>query len=303
MSKIKLMVDSGSDIPKDFVEANDISVIPFHIIFENQHQYLDYYELTSKAFFDKLRECGHCLPKTAQPNPATFLEYFESCEGKYDEIICIIMSSNGSGTYNSGCMAAKEYNDNPSHQTKVHMFDTHQASLGIAFFVYQAVDMLKNNLSTPEILQKLQEIRPRVASYFIPESMDYLLKGGRVNTVTSLIGGILNIRPIITVLEGWGRNYGKVRGFRQISQKFLEMYEEQHASFDLFICHGDCMERASELMDSFKKQFEGIKITLSELGSTMGTHLGPGSLGISFERKDIHGLVEKKLFKLPGMSS
>jgi DegV family protein with EDD domain len=301
MPKIKIMVDSASDIPKDFVKAHDISVVPLNIIFEHE-QYLDYYELTSREFFEKLRQSHHHLPKTAQPNPTAFLDRFSACEGRFDDILCFTLSSNGSGTYQSACMAAKEYNDNPGNKTRVHVFDTLQASLGVSLFVFRAVAMVKENKAVCDIIASLEKIRGRIASYFVVDTLEYLKKGGRVNTVTSLIGSLLNIHPIITVLEGWGRNYGKVRGMRQIASKLLELYEEQHANLELFISHGDCFERAVELMETFKKQFAGIQITLSELGCTMGTHAGPGTLGIFFERRDIHALPEKKLLGLSALT-
>jgi DegV family protein with EDD domain len=276
-------VDSSSDIPEALAKENDITVVPLTITFGNE-QYRDYYDLTPRTFYEKLRSHGE-PPKSSQPNPHTFMEYFRGCEGEYEDILCITLSSNGSGTFDSASMAQKEYNGNPANKTRVHLFDTLNASLGVTLLAMKAADMIRDRLPIPQILEKLAYYRARTGTYIITETLEYLKKGGRVNTVTAILGGLLDIRPIITVLGGWGRTCGKVRGEKQVNRKLLEIFSEKFSELEVYVSYADCVEHARELADMLRKGFEGIKIVLAEMGATMGTHAGPGSVGIHFIEK------------------
>lgn len=290
MNKIKIMVDSGSDIPCDFAERHDITVVPLTITFKDG-QYLDYYEMDSTRFFEKMEEMSPELPTTSQPNPYLFGEYFSRFDADYDHILCFTLSSNGSGTHGSAIIAAREHNENPQNHSRVWVFDTLQCSLGLVVLLEKAVNFVKEGLALDKMMEHLLYFRERTATYIIPETLEYLKKGGRVNTVTSVIGGLLNVRPIITVLEGWGRNYGKVRGDRQTQQKLEELFASQHNEDRIFISHGNCLERANELAKNITSLFPSVEVKVSTLGATMGTHAGPGSLGIHFIRKDIHTMA------------
>jgi DegV family protein with EDD domain len=287
MGKIKLMIDSSSEIPKWYAKEHDITVIPLTITF-GERQFVDYYELYTDGFYREL-ENSPVLPTSSQPNPYTFMEYFNRYDGEFDDIICITLSSNGSGTYNSGCIAANEFNER-STKTTVHMIDTHQASLGVFLFLDLAVKRRAEGKSAQEICDELLEVRPKVATYFIPQTLEYLRRGGRVNTVTAVVGELLGIHPIITIIGGWGRNYGKIKGNAAMIKRLFELFSEQHAEETVYISHGNNEEIALKLEKKLKDAFPNIRTFVSCMGSTMGTHAGPGALGAHFIRSKIHGL-------------
>lgn len=288
MTRIKILMDSGGDVPQHLLEQYDITIIPLTIIVDEK-EYTDFYELSRQQYFALLSNCRE-VPRTSQPNPHTFLQYFRKFEDDYDEIIYIGMSSNGSGTYQSGCIAIQDYEQhNP--KAKIFPFDTWNATMGIGYFAIQAARLREQGLSSTDIIQRLTELRQRFASYMIPETMEFLKKGGRVNTVTSIIGGLLDIRPIITICEGWGRNYGKVRGARQAIARLVELFEKQHADLEAYISHCNNLSRAQELAALLGQKFSDICIEITEMGPVLSTHAGPGTIGLHFLRKDTHTLT------------
>ncbi|MGI6031635.1 MAG: DegV family protein [Eubacteriales bacterium] len=288
MANVKILMDSGGDVPKDLLEQYDITIVPLNIIFDGE-EFVDYYGIDREEYYRRLKTCRD-LPKTSQPNPYTFLQYFHRFEDRYDEILYVGMSSNGSGTYNSACMAAEEYKTQKP-KARVLTFDSWNATLGIGYYAIKAGEFLEKGLDVDAIWAKLHEMRRNFASYMIPETMEFLKKGGRVNTVTSVIGGLLDIRPIITIHEGWGRNYGKVRGAKQAVTKLAELYREQHGDNEVYISHSNCLERAEELIELLRKTCEDLRVVVTEMGSTLTSHAGPGTIGIHFLRKDAHTLA------------
>lgn len=285
MSRVKLLMDSGADLPADLMKRYDITVVPLVITVDGK-EYTDYYEMTKERFFEALKTCRD-LPKTSQPNPYTFVEYFKRYEEDYDEIFYVGMSSNGSGTYHSACIAVQDYKEHGG-KLKITTFDSWNATIGIGYYAHKAGQMLEEGKNTQEIYEELMRQRQNFASYMVPETLEFLKKGGRVNTVTAVVGGLLDIRPIITILEGWGRNYGKVRGAKQCVNKLVALYEEQHANLEVYISHCNNLKLAQEMMDLLRQKYEDICITMTEMGSTLSAHAGPGAVGIHFLRKSLH---------------
>lgn len=288
MNRIKILMDSGGDVPQHLLEQYDITIVPLTIIVDEK-EYTDFYELSRKQYFDLLAGSRE-LPRTSQPNPHTFLQYFRKFEADYDEIIYIGMSSNGSGTYQSGCIAIQDY-EQQEHKAKIFPFDTWNATVGIGYFAIQAARLREEGMDCTAIVQRLTQLRQHFASYLIPETLEYLKKGGRVNTVTSIIGGLLDIRPVITICEGWGRNYGKVRGARQAVSRLAELFQQQHADLEAYISHCNNIERAQELAALLRQKFQDICVEITEMGPVLSTHAGPGTIGLHFLRKDTHTLT------------
>lgn len=288
MTRIKILMDSGGDVPQHLLEQYDITIVPLTIIVDEK-EYTDFYELSRQQYFELLAGCRE-VPRTSQPNPHTFLQYFRKFEADYDEIIYIGMSSNGSGTYQSGCIAVQDY-EQQDPGAKIFPFDTWNATMGIGYYAIQAARLREEGLDGAEIIQRLTRLRQNFATYIIPETMEYLKKGGRVNTVTSIIGGLLDIRPVITICEGWGRNYGKVRGAKQAVTRLAQLFEKQHADLEAYISHSNNLARAQDLAALLRQKFADICIEITEMGPVLSTHAGPGSIGLHFLRKDTHTLT------------
>jgi DegV family protein with EDD domain len=174
---------------------------------------------------------------------------------------------------------------------KVHIVDTLNASLGVFLCANKAAAMVKIGCCAKKTVDYLLDIRHKIGTYIVPQNLTYLKKGGRVNTVSAIVGTLLGIRPIITIVDGWGRNFGVCRNEAQVYQKLSKFFiENTQGDKQVFITHANCYQKAQKLMDTLNQKVSNLKITVSEMGSVMGTHVGPGSVGIYFIQKHIHKL-------------
>jgi len=283
MNRIKIVVDSGSDISHEEAVRHDIGVVPLTISFGTKI-FKDFYELTSKKFFDLL-EKAEALPKTSQPNPHEFMEKFTEFEKDYDDIICFTMSKHGSGTYDSA-MNAKSELEGKGFLPKIHIVDSKSISFAETMLATKAAQMVKLGEKASDIVEKMNSLSERIGSYVIPKNLDALRMGGRVNTVTAVIGSAFNIRPVIQVIDGWGRNISKIRGDKGMISKLVEIFFDKcQNSREIIISHANNIEKANELAAKFKERAGDIVIHLNEMGSVMGTHVGKGGVGIFFVEK------------------
>lgn len=289
MPKIKIMLDSGSDVSPEFVKKFDFDVVPLTISIGDKH-IKDYYELDHKKFYKSLRKANP-VPTTSQPNPYEFEEYFRKYSD-YDDIICITMSKNGSGTYYSAEMAKKNVERDETFKSRIHIFDSLSASLGLTIIAVAASTLAQLGKDVEQIITRLGEIRDKMGAFFLTESLDYLRRGGRVNTVTAIVGGLLNIKAIITVYEGFGKNFDSVRGMKKGMERLIEIFASRAKSTDeIYVTHCDCQDRANEFVSELKARFKGIKVYLFDMGATLSTHAGPGAIGIFFEQKNVHSMA------------
>jgi DegV family protein with EDD domain len=284
MKRIKFFVDSGSDISPEIAKKHNIGVIPLTIAFGNK-TFKDFYDLSSRKFFDLLETLPD-FPKTSQPNPYEFINEFRAVENECEDIICFTMSKNGSGTYYSAINAKKELEE-AGFKANIHIVDSKSASLGETLLAIKATKLLELDETANEIVSKMRDMAEFLGSYFIPTNLDALLRGGRVNTVSAIVGSALHIKPVIQIRDGWGRNVSKVIGENGINKKFIDIFLNKcQNTKEVFISHANNLQKANELADKFKEKITGIKIHLSEMGSVMGTHVGKGGLGIFFIEKD-----------------
>ena len=283
MNRIKIFVDSGSDISEETAMAHNISVIPLTISF-GAKIFKDFYEITSNKFFELL-EKSDALPKTSQPNSYEFMEKFSEFENDYDDIICFTMSQHGSGTYNSAVSAKKELEEK-GFRPNIHIVDSKSISFGETILATKAAQLVKLGEKAADIAEKMRYLSNFIGSYVIPLNLDAIRRGGRVNTVTAFIGSAFNIRPVIQVIDGWGRNISKIRSDKNMITKFTDIFFDKcQNTKEIFISHANSLDRANELAEKFRERAGDIVIHLSEMGAVMGTHVGKGGLGIFFIEK------------------
>src|SRR6056297_758046 len=192
--KIAVVTDSCADIPKALIEKLGITVVPLNVIF-GEEVLKDGDDITSKEFYKRLEESKK-LPSSSQPTPDEFSEVYQNLLKKYDKIISIHLSEKLSGTINSARAAAKEFGE------KVFTFDSQSISVGVGLQVEATVEAIKEGLSLDEIKDYLQRLRESTHVMFTLDTLEYLEKGGRIGKAESLIGSLLNIKPIIIVKEG-----------------------------------------------------------------------------------------------------
>jgi len=281
VSKIQIITDSMIDLPKEIIEKHSIIVIPLTIIFGDK-EYRDGVDLTNLQFYEKLSQSEE-LPKTSQISPNTFIEVFKKVLNEGNEVLCINGSSRASGTHQSAILAK-----NSLESDKIQVFDTMGLSFGGGLFVYEAAKMIEKGTNLNELIKRMNEMKLSADHIFTVDTLEYLKKGGRLNPMKATIATMLNIKPILTVTDGLVEPLDKVRGSKKVVGKMIELAKKRGENFEdkvVGISHANCPKTLDILKDQVLKELNPKELVITEIGCTIGTHAGPGTLAIFYITK------------------
>ncbi len=280
---IKILIDSASDITQDEAKKYGIDVIPLLVNFGDE-EYLDGVNLSATKFYEKLIETD-TLPKTSQITPYRFIDEFERLTSEGYDVIVITLSSKLSNTYNSAVLASQEF------EGKVYVIDSLTVTAGERILCEYALRLINEGLSTKEVVDKVNEAKERVRLLAIVDTLEYLKKGGRISKTVAFAGELFNIKPVIAVEEGVVKLVGKARGSKKANNLLNELIEKKGA-IDFDMPYTTVYSGLSDLM--LKKYIEDEKdlwetsidyVPIHNVGSTIGTHVGPGAIGVVFFAK------------------
>ena len=280
---IKILIDSASDITQEEAKKMGIEVIPLIVSFGDE-QYFDGVNLNCKQFYEKLIETDE-LPKTSQITPYRFTEAFERLTKDGDDVIVITISSKLSNTYNSAYLASQEFDDH------IYVVDSLTATAGEKILCEYALRLIKDGLNAKEIVDKLNQIKDKIRILAVVGTLEYLKKGGRISKATAFAGELLNIKPVISVENGEVKLVGKARGSKKANNLLNELIDKK-GSIDFNMPYTTLYSGLSDLM--LKKYIEDEKdlwqnntdsLPICNVGSTIGTHVGPGAIGVVFFAK------------------
>ncbi|MCD6434800.1 MAG: DegV family protein [Clostridiales bacterium] len=280
---IKIITDSTADIPRSLVDELNIEVLPLTVNFPNKSYKDNGLELTDEEFFKKLKESSD-LPTTSQVSPGEFVTVFEKHLEKYDEIICVDISSDMSGTFNAAIQAK-----NIIDSDRIHVIDSRMVSFAFGFVVVEAAKMAKENRSVDEIVEFAKNAHTKINNMFIFDTLDYLLKGGRLSKKEALLGSLLNIKPIITLVDGELKSLHKARGRKKAISYLINQLKEdcsKHSIDKIALYRGVDSDMFEEIKKIINSEFEFQEILESKLGIVVGTHAGPGAIAISYFREE-----------------
>lgn len=277
----KLLVDSSSDIPFDRACAAGIITIPMPVNIEGK-TFLEGVDLSTEDFYAKFTNFKE-LPKTSQPNPSTLLEQYELVLSKGYEVVAIHLSSALSSTF----ATAQMMRDNSSAPEKVHIIDSLGASFGYGLLALSAQDILASAVSWDEAKAKILAIRNNMRYVFTLDTIEYLVKGGRVSKTVGFIGGLLDVKPILHITpDGRIEPFAKVRSRRAAIRKLIDVMEQEITHPEqqvLGISHAACLEDARFLADEIRQRLTVKDIWISEIGCVVGSHTGPGTLALFYQ--------------------
>ncbi len=286
MENIKFIVDSSCDITPEMQKEYDIAVVPLSVSFGDRH-FTDRVDISSELFFELLKKTEGELPKTAQPSPYRFEEEFRKWDGKYTDIICVCVSSQMSGTYNSAQMAGAALKDDPNCSVRVHVVDSLNASIGILITVFAGTQYAAAGHPVEEVLAHMEEVKRCAAIYFVLDTLEYVRRGGRIGLIKSVVGSLLNIKPVMTFVKGIPIDTDKARGMAQAIERLLSVFSQKAADLkEVIIIHAHCPDRAMEFAAGFARRFSRIRIRICEVGATMGTFTGEGGIGFAMMEKE-----------------
>jgi DegV family protein with EDD domain len=277
-----ITTDSNSDVLPEFIKENDLTIIPQYYSFGDT-VYGDELNMPPHEFYETMRK-GE-LPKSQANNPAVIREKFEKILKEGKNILHIAFSSALSGSCNNVVMTANELmEDYPDR--KIMVFDSLNASLGEGVSVYRAVELWKEEKSMEEVYDILMEERDHVNVSFTVNDLYHLQRGGRVSKTTAVVGSLVNIKPILAVTStGELKSDGTVRG-RKKSLKTLVARLEESLDLDSYgkdrlvaVLHGDCIDDAKAVADMVK-ELGFTNVIINDVSPSIGTHAGPGVVGL-----------------------
>ena len=277
---IKLLVDSASDI--DLTEARDLGIelIPM-LITIGEKEYSDGVDLSHKEFFEKLIESDE-LPQTSQINECRFDERFSALTANGDDVIAIVLSSKLSGTYDCACRAAQKYDG------KVRVIDSLNASAGERILCMHAVKLInEGRLSAAEIVDELNIKKTKIRFLALLGTLEYLKKGGRISSVVAFAGEMFSIKPVVSVTDGEVKLVGKAMGSKRGSNLLSQFIDKYGVNFDMpfaLVYSGLTDEFLTKYITDSEKLWVGKTDYVPKylIGSTIGTHIGPGAIGVAF---------------------
>lgn len=280
------MADSASDLTIEHYNEFDIEMVPLTVNLDGK-EYKDRTEIKPNAIYHALRDGKS--PKTSQVSPETFEHIFRNYAEANHPLLYIAFSSELSGTYQTAKMMEQtvktDFPDAP-----IRIIDSKCASLGLGLIVLHAAKLAKEGASLEEVAEEAEYHTAHMEHIFTVNDLEYLQRGGRISKTTAFVGSILNIKPILHMEEGKLIPLEKIKGSKKLFKRMLDLMEERKHNLQektIGICHGDDPERARELAELIKERFhiDEKDIMIDMIGSVIGSHVGPGTIGLFFLNK------------------
>lgn len=281
---VRLIIDSASDISKKEAEALGIIMLPMTITFDGT-DYFDGIDLLPRRFYEMLIE-SDALPKTGQISPFRFKEAFEKHTQNGDELIVVTISSKLSGTYESAVQAAESFGG------RVYVIDSLNACVGERLLAEYALRLIRGGKTAEYIAAELNRVKRRINLIAVLDTLEYLKKGGRISGAAAIAGQLLSIKPVVGIVDGEVKALGKAMGSKKGNNLLNKLVEEKKGiDFEMpYATVWTGLEKTTlekYIRDSaqlWKEHAEEIPSYI--VGATIGTHIGPGAVGVAFFEKE-----------------
>ena len=276
---IKIVTDSTTDFTAAEAAELGIDIVPMRTIFGDE-EYIDGVDLSPRQFYEKLVE-SDVMPCTSQPSPAEFESAFSAALETADEVVAITISAELSGTYQSAAIAAEGFDG------RVRVVDSRSASIGEQILVRYAARLISEGRSAAEIESLLIENRSRICVLALLDTLEYLKRGGRISAAVAFAGGVLSIKPVITIRDGAVALVGKARGSKNGGNLLNQLVEKHGIDFSMPYLLGYTglsdtllMKYASDSAALWSAHADKLPVT--SIGAVIGTHTGPGGIAVAF---------------------
>ena len=281
--KVKVVVDSTSYIPKETLIENDISVVSLNVLL-NGKSYREV-DLENEFFYKEMNESKE-IPKSSQPSVEEIKEVFTNIAKSGFDIVGIFISSKMSGTYSTAHlvreMVLEEY-----PETNIELIDSESNCMQMGFSAIQAARAAKRGENVEKVVEEAKKVINTSKFLFVPDTLKYLKKGGRIGGASALFGTILQIKPILTVQNGETSVYEKVRTKKKaievILKKVLDDMTEKGLG-EVIVHHINCEEEGLEIAKKLENELK-IPVKIQPIGAIIGLHVGPGSIGVAYYTK------------------
>lgn len=278
---IRIVIDSTSDVTDEIIEKYNLKMVPLTVNFENE-SFLDKVELSSAEFFEKL-EKSEKLPTTSQVSPGSFVEAFSEILLEGDQVLGIFLASEFSGTYDSARIAKDMIGSD-----NIRIIDSRSVCLGTFSLILEAIRLVNEKKTIDQVVSELEQTKEKIVAIAGLDTLKYLEKGGRLSKGQAVVGSILNIKPVIEIKDGKLAVIEKIRG-KNKTIKWIDEWIEKN-NYDLsdktvLLFHARSYDQLKALRETIEQKYKIKEIIEQEIGPVIGTHAGPGVLGISFLNK------------------
>ena len=274
---VRIIIDSTSDLTPDI--KSRVAVVPLTLHF-GEEEYIDGVTINHKQFYEKLIE-SDVLPSTSQATPGAFADIFEDVKEMGESAVVITISSKLSGTYQSAVIAAADYEN-------IYVVDSQSAAIGAGILTELALNLKDKGLSAKEIAERITEERKNIRVVALLDTLEYLKRGGRISKTVAFAGGLLSIKPVVSIEEGEIKMLGKARGSKQGNNLLVTEIENcggvDFAKPVLLGYTGLSDMLLLKYIEDSKNLWEhGVdKLRYTAIGSVIGTHAGPGAIAVAF---------------------
>lgn len=277
--KVKILIDSSCDISPEKASRLGITIIPMKIVFGDE-TYRQNIDLSASEFFEKLAS-STISPTTTQLTPHELEQVYKKATEDGSEVVAIHISSALSGTYQSAYLASREVSG-------VYPVDSQNATVGMAVLARIAAKLRDSGKNAQEISKKLTELSERIMLLAYIPTLKYLVRGGRISAAAGLVGSVMNIYPIVSVKDGKITSIDKARGKNAAQKKIAKLIEEYgiDKEYDVVFAHASASADMEALKIHLEDLIEGCETVDCEIGAVIGTHTGPGAIGIAFITKE-----------------
>ena len=278
--KTRIVVDSTADILPEYLDQ--IHTVPLTVSF-GEEEYIDGVTIDHRTFYQKLIETD-ATPSTSQASPAAFAEQYDQAAAAGEEVVVITISSKLSGTYQSAMIAAAGH-------SSVYVVDSENASVGCGILVGLALRYLRDGMTASAIAEKLQEDKKKIVVIALLDTLEYLKRGGRISKAAAFAGGLLNIKPVISIADGEIQLLGKARGSK-MGNNLLAQQIQKVGGIDFtkpvllgYTGLSDVLLQKYIEDSSYLWSASLDDVRYVSIGSVIGAHAGPGAIAVAFFRK------------------
>lgn len=280
---IKIVTDSTSYISDEYIKKYDIKLVSLNVIINGVSS--REVDIENEVFYEEIKNSKE-IPKSSQPIPEEMLNTFREIVEDGDSIVGIFLSSKMSGTYSNANMIKdmilEDYPD-----AEIHILDSKTNCMQMGFAVIEAARTASEGKSINEVINAANHVINNSRFLFTPETLEYLKKGGRIGGAAALFGNVLQIKPILTVVNGETSVFKKVRTRKKAIEEIVKTVLEEIESKgfgDIVVHHINCQEDGLKLAKALENKL-GKKVDIQSIGPVIGVHVGPGSIGIAYYTK------------------
>jgi DegV family protein with EDD domain len=277
-SRVAVVTDSTANIPADLVKKYKIHVIPQCLNWEDK-TYLDGVDITPNEFYARLGDAKE-LPTTSQPSAGEFHEFFNKLAEDHDAIVGVFISEFLSGTIASATAAVEMMPDFP-----VEVVDSRSASMGLGFMILAVARALEDGKSPTEAAGIAEAMKPLTHAIFVVDTLEFLHRGGRIGGANRLLGSMLSIKPVLHLENGKIEPLARVRTKRKALAHVLDHVAADIAgrgAFHASVIHAAAPQEAAVFSEQVRERFSPVELFTTELSPVVGTHTGPGLVGLGY---------------------